>query len=382
MLENKYVEPELRYIETSRFELRKDKESYHKEQLDVDEEEADKFTSLVESIRDLGILQPIYVIESKSGGYEVIDGGRRLRAARFLGLQKVPAMVYQGSDAESEIRKRSLIANIHRKDLSKEEKGEGLANYYKSGGVDPINAISYLNTLRQRRQKSDEMSRASGHSVSHSDIIKHNPQEWESFLVLHKRLGIPRMTQYEWLTTVIYVDKSVRESKEYQNLSKADQKYFVQTEVRNDPKTQKELAKDLYTLDEEREKAKAAEKKDIVTAKISAAKVKVKKERKLRQYFPNTQDKRKKKSKESFSYGKINGAINTLWSRLTGIKEMPLQTDDIMLDHIKPTREEFNEYLAALDENERIQQYNWLAMLEKAMDDRMKLLDTATKNQR
>ena len=77
MFENKYIEPDLRHIELSRFEIRKEKEEYHKEQLDI-REEGDKFTSLVESIRSLGIIQPVYVIERKNKMYEVIDGGRRL----------------------------------------------------------------------------------------------------------------------------------------------------------------------------------------------------------------------------------------------------------------------------------------------------------------
>ena len=110
MLDNKYVEPDLKHIELSKFEIRREKEEYHREQLDIEEEESDKFTSLVESIRDLGIIQPVYVIEKKNKMYEVVDGGRRLRAAKFLKLSTVPAMVFPGGQDETEIRKRALIA--------------------------------------------------------------------------------------------------------------------------------------------------------------------------------------------------------------------------------------------------------------------------------
>ena len=89
-------------------------------------QESDRFTSLVESIQDLGLLQPVYVIETKDKTFEVVDGGRRLRAAKFLNIPTVPAMIFQGGENETEIRKCALVANIQRKDLTLEEKGEGL----------------------------------------------------------------------------------------------------------------------------------------------------------------------------------------------------------------------------------------------------------------
>ncbi len=66
----------------------------------------------------MGIIQPLYVIERKDkDGYEVVDGGRRLRAAKFLKLQSVPAMIFpSGEGHETEIRKRALVANIARED--------------------------------------------------------------------------------------------------------------------------------------------------------------------------------------------------------------------------------------------------------------------------
>jgi hypothetical protein len=381
VLENKYVEPELRYVEISRFDIRKETEQYHKDQLDTEEEESDKFTSLVESIRELGILQPVYVIQKSGNAYEVIDGGRRLRAAKFLHLKTVPAMVFQGDHDESEIRKRALIANINRKDLSQEEKGEGLVEYYRSGGVDPGRAISYLNTLRQRRQvgntRTSGISTGNGGQKLFGHYKKENPKEYERFLELHKRLGIPRMTQYQWLTVVIYIDPQIRASETFQRLPRPDQKLLLNTEVRNKPSVQKQIVKELASINNEIERVKKTEKKEAVKQKIEE--IKEKRDEKLRQYFPNTTDKKSKKSKSPFeTYGEINGLISKLWKGLTFGKKDPISTDDIVNDFIKPTREQFKAYLAGISKEQRIQQYNWLAWLEKVVDDRLKLLDEAT----
>ena len=385
VLENKYIEPELRHIETTRFELRKEVESYHKEQMEIEEEESDKFTALVESIKDLGILQPVYVIERKRGEYEVVDGGRRIRAARFLGLQKIPAMVFQGEQNETELRKRSLIANVHRKDLTEEEKGEGLALYYSSGGVNPIHAVDFLNMLRSRQRR--EFARSPGklkHGGGRPNRYEkvENTEEYEKFRDLHKKLGVPRMTQYSWMSKVVWIAEEIRKSKEYQALPKKDQEVLTKSEVRNNTEVQKEIVEQLYTINNDMNKVKEKEKKDVVEAMTEESKEE--KEKVLKQYFPETENKKKKKEKSPDEiYADINGKIQGLWSGLTGLKgkghQMPKTVDDLFNDFIKPTREFFNEYISGISEEERRQQYNWLSFLEELMSDRLKLLDKATK---
>ena len=71
---------------------------------------------LAESIRSYGILQPIIVRSVVGGKYELIAGERRLSASRFIGLEKIPAVVRDYTDAQ--MREVSLIENIQRQDLS------------------------------------------------------------------------------------------------------------------------------------------------------------------------------------------------------------------------------------------------------------------------
>jgi len=75
----------------------------------------ESLAALARSIREVGVLQPI-VVRVREGGYEVVAGERRLRAARLAGLPTVPAIVREADDTDS--LRQALIENIHREDLS------------------------------------------------------------------------------------------------------------------------------------------------------------------------------------------------------------------------------------------------------------------------
>jgi ParB family chromosome partitioning protein len=71
---------------------------------------------LARSIREVGVLQPI-VVRRLDGGYELVAGERRLRAAQLAGLATVPAIIRDTEGATESLRE-ALIENIHRQDLS------------------------------------------------------------------------------------------------------------------------------------------------------------------------------------------------------------------------------------------------------------------------
>jgi ParB family transcriptional regulator, chromosome partitioning protein len=75
----------------------------------------DPLEALARSIREVGVLQPV-VVRRRDGGYELVAGERRLRAAKLAGLATIPAIVREGDDTES--LREALIENIHREDLS------------------------------------------------------------------------------------------------------------------------------------------------------------------------------------------------------------------------------------------------------------------------
>ena len=75
----------------------------------------ESLAALARSIREVGVLQPI-VVRVRDGGYELVAGERRLRAARLAGLPTVPAIVREADDTDA--LRQALIENIHREDLS------------------------------------------------------------------------------------------------------------------------------------------------------------------------------------------------------------------------------------------------------------------------
>ena len=77
---------------------------------------------LAQSIRENGILQPITVRKRSAGGFEIIAGERRWRAAQIAGLHEVPAIIKEYSDREA--LQLALIENIQREDLDAVEEAE------------------------------------------------------------------------------------------------------------------------------------------------------------------------------------------------------------------------------------------------------------------
>jgi ParB family chromosome partitioning protein len=75
----------------------------------------EQLSSLTESIREVGILQPI-LVRPMGDQYELIAGERRWRAARRLGLTRIPALIRESDDAAA--LEEALVENVHRSDLN------------------------------------------------------------------------------------------------------------------------------------------------------------------------------------------------------------------------------------------------------------------------
>ena len=94
--------------------------------------DTNEIENLSQSIKDLGIIQPITVRKVDSENYEIISGERRFRASKEAGLKSIPCYV-KGVDNETDILKMSLVENVQRVDLDPIEIGltyERLINDY------------------------------------------------------------------------------------------------------------------------------------------------------------------------------------------------------------------------------------------------------------
>lgn len=80
-------------------------------------------SSLSESIKEYGVLSPIFVSKNENGFYKIIAGERRWRAAKRAGLKKIPAIIKDSNDKE--IMEIALIENLQREDLNPIEEALG-----------------------------------------------------------------------------------------------------------------------------------------------------------------------------------------------------------------------------------------------------------------
>jgi len=80
-------------------------------------------SELVSSIREKGVLEPL-LVRKVGGRYQIVAGERRYRAALDAGLDEVPCIVRDASDAE--VMEIALIENLQRKDLTPFEEADGL----------------------------------------------------------------------------------------------------------------------------------------------------------------------------------------------------------------------------------------------------------------
>jgi len=85
--------------------------------------EPDALQELANSIRAQGLLQPV-VVRPVDGGYELIAGERRWRAAQMAGLKQLPAIVREVPDESAMVM--ALIENIQREDLNPIEEAAGV----------------------------------------------------------------------------------------------------------------------------------------------------------------------------------------------------------------------------------------------------------------
>ncbi|MBQ2123581.1 MAG: ParB/RepB/Spo0J family partition protein [Bacteroidaceae bacterium] len=73
-------------------------------------------SELAESIKNVGIVQPITLRKMESGTYQIIAGERRWRASQMAGLQSIPAYIRTADDEN--MMQMALVENIQREDLN------------------------------------------------------------------------------------------------------------------------------------------------------------------------------------------------------------------------------------------------------------------------
>ena len=139
----------------------------------------DELENLAQSIRENGILQPITVRKREDKKYELVSGERRIRAARLVGMVKIPSIVINIDDKNSAMF--SIIENLQRQSLDFFEEAEAIeklvGEYAMSReevaqklGLAPSTVSNKLRILRLPEEMRFELARA-GLTESHARAL-------------------------------------------------------------------------------------------------------------------------------------------------------------------------------------------------------------------
>jgi ParB family transcriptional regulator, chromosome partitioning protein len=162
----------------------------------------EELASLAASISTHGVLQPVIVHETADGGYELIAGERRLRAARQAGLTTVPAVIRESSGGE--VLELALVENVQRADLNPMEEAtayrelidrfglshEAVARQVGKSRVAISNALRLLDLAPETRQAIIDGAISEGHGRALAALTIPELQRAVLQLVLERQLSV------------------------------------------------------------------------------------------------------------------------------------------------------------------------------------------------
>ena len=196
---------------------------------------------LAESIRQYGVLNPLTVRRSPSGGYELVAGERRLRAARVAGLNEVPCLVIAADNEDSSAI--ALVENLQRRDLDFFEGAYGFKGLIDQYGLTQEEAArkvgktqsAVANKLRLLRlsQKNMELIRSANLTERHARCLLRLDSEEErinatNYIIEHD-LNVSRSEQYiEELLKERETELPVQQERKVVRLIK-DVRFFLNT---------------------------------------------------------------------------------------------------------------------------------------------------------
>ncbi|MGW9114717.1 ParB/RepB/Spo0J family partition protein [Microbacterium sp. NPDC055683] len=93
----------------------------------------DELSELVQSVKEVGVLQPVVVRDKGDGTYELIMGERRTRASREAGLAEIPAIVRDTADED--LLRDALLENLHRAQLNPLEEASAYQQLLEDFGI-------------------------------------------------------------------------------------------------------------------------------------------------------------------------------------------------------------------------------------------------------
>ncbi|MCX5812573.1 MAG: ParB/RepB/Spo0J family partition protein, partial [Proteobacteria bacterium] len=121
--------------------------------------ETDSFKSLMQSIKDKGVLEPLLVTKGDGDSYNLICGERRLAAARQLEFELVPVRVIEAGKESGEVIALQLTENLQREDLNPMDQAKGILAYIQAKLPDKnYDVDGVMNDLVSYKRRPEELS--------------------------------------------------------------------------------------------------------------------------------------------------------------------------------------------------------------------------------
>lgn len=158
-------------------------------------------TQLAVSIQQNGIMQPLIVRKTEDGGYQLIAGERRLRAAKLVNFEFVPCIVLEKEDRESAVL--AILENIQRADLNYLEEAAAIKRLIDHYGLTQEEAASKLGIAQSTVANKLRLLRLS--DKDKESVLKYGLNERQARAVLRlpeeKREGAVREIYIKRLNT-------------------------------------------------------------------------------------------------------------------------------------------------------------------------------------
>lgn len=216
-------------------------------------ETPEEFESFKNSIQENGLIYPLTVVEMTNTDYFIVVAGRRrLRVLKDLGWKTVPVIVQFKDVTETELRRITLIENLHRKNLADIEKGFGIVAIYEAAGYTSEEAIKGAKSIdnwfgdKRNQGKTWEDIR---NTVPNRENINTSALRYDQkFIDVCKSIHNSPKYQYQMMQIVLQLDPDVLATAQRAGLSRQKKLLLTKSQLKDHPSIQKNLIPKLQRV--------------------------------------------------------------------------------------------------------------------------------------
>lgn len=314
-------------------------------------------SELSKSIEEKGILQPLVVRPESNGKveYGIIIGSRRFAAAKEANLKELPVTIHDDID-DNEALTISLIENLQRNDLQPKETSTALAELLNQGFS--------TRELGIKIGKSNKYVSEMASSVTLCNTLEKHGIKTEMYAKdVERKKGKAIPVQH-----VIYESQAVNrvEKEKGKGYVSEDRQVEFAKEIAAKTQDVTEKAAELFIQDPDQDIHQM-----VLDAEIA---VNLPEGHEHIGSWNNPETERTELTK----MGNIRDACRQLWTALTDKQNMPHKDEDLIVDHIKPTRE-YRKFVYGLTKDNLHGLHDWLSYTIVAAQDMLETIEEADK---